>query len=280
MGPPALDVAITNLYRRVRTKLRPAAGVAERQPDEPGSPWWGEHLARYQFASQYVTPGIAALDIACGTGFGVRLLREKGAHVFGVDIDAEATRRAGQTTPRDRALVLRGNGLVLPFASGTFGLITSFETIEHLHERQAFAAELRRVLAPGGICLLSTPNAFYSRPVNGVPRNPFHLHEYQPDELGAELSLTFPNVRVLGQRLDGRYRVPPFWDDQQRLPRTPGAQAGLWTRRIMHRLPETARDRASQLLWGHQFFPTAADYHFDLAGIDQAQVLVAICQSA
>jgi SAM-dependent methyltransferase len=277
---PALDVALTNLYRRLRTRLGPSNGVAERQPDEPGSPWWGEHLARYQFASKFVTPSVRTLDIACGTGFGVRRLRDSGAHVIGVDIDPEATRRAGASAAGPTALVLRADGLRLPFASGTFGLITSFETIEHLQQRPGFAAELRRVLAPGGVCLMSTPNAFYSRPVGGVPRNPFHVHEYQPAELAAELGRTFENVQVVGQILDGRFRVPPFWDDQQRLPRTPGAQAGLWTRRLLHRLPQTARDRASRLVWGHEFFPEAADYHFDLTQVEEAQVLLAICRGS
>ncbi len=48
----------------------------------------------------------------------------------------------------------------------------------------------------------------------------------------------------------------------------------------MYRLPAAARDRASHLVWGHEFFPVAADYHFDLVHVEDAQVLVAICGSA
>lgn len=273
--------ALTNLYRRLRVgRGAKRTGIAERQPDERGSPWWGEHLARYEFAKKFLRPGIFTLDFACGTGFGLRLLRQSGARVVGADIDAEATRRAAETVAGDNALVLRGDGRWLPFASRTFGLITSFETIEHLEERAAFVAELRRVLAPDGVCLISTPNALYSRPVDGKPRNPFHVHEYEPAELEAELRDTFGRVQIVGQILDGRFRVPPFWEDQQRLARTPATLAGLWTRRIMHRLPAATRDRACHLVWGHEFFPVVADYHFDLVRVEDAQVLVAICGSA
>lgn len=273
--------ALSNFYRRLRSNLGgKRTGIAERQPDEPGSPWWGEHLARYQFAKKFVRPGIMTLDFACGTGFGLRLLCASGARVVGADIDAGATRRAAETVGSNNAVVLRGDARRMPFASRVFGLITSFETIEHLEDRTAFVAELRRVLASDGVCLISTPNALYSRPVDGKPRNPFHVHEYEPAELETELRHTFSRVQIVGQILDGRFRVPPFWDDQQRLPRTPATLAGLWTRRIVHRLPAATRDRASHLIWGHTFFPLAADYHFDLARVEDAQVLVAICGSA
>jgi SAM-dependent methyltransferase len=253
---------------------------AERQADEPGSPWWGEHVARYEFATTIVERGTPALDIACGTGFGLRVLRECGARVVGADIDASALRRAAQTVAGTRVPILRADGCRLPFATGAFGLVTSFETIEHLQERARFVAELRRVLAPEGTCLISTPNAQYSRPVDGKPRNPFHQHEYEPGEFEAELRQSFGRVQVVGQVLDGRFRVPPFWDDQQRLPRTVSTLAGLWTRRLMHRLPPSLRDRASRFVWGHDFFPAPADYHFDVVRLKEAQVLLGICGSA
>jgi SAM-dependent methyltransferase len=253
-------------------------GAAERQSDEPGSPWWGEHQARYLFATRFFDEGAPTLDIACGTGYGVGILRQHGAVVCGVDVDAGATQAAARLHARGPGtLVLRGDGRRLPFASGRFRMITSFETIEHLHERAAFTGELSRVLAPEGVCLISTPNALYTRPVDGKPSNPFHVHEYQAAELQAELRPHFAYVQIVGQVLDGRFRVPPFWTDQQRLPRTPAAQAGLWTRRFVQRLPLRARDPVSRAIWGHQFFPVASDYHFDLARVDQATVLVAIC---
>lgn len=268
-----LPASVARMLRRPGAQ----AGAAERQPDEPGSPWWGEHVARYRLATTFVRPGVAVLDIACGTGFGLRLLRESGARVVGADVDAEALRRAARTVADAGIPILRGDGCRLPFADGAFGLVVSFETIEHLETRRAFVGELRRVLAPGGTCLISTPNALYTRPVDGKPRNPFHVHEYAPAEFAAELRASFGRVQLVGQALDGRFRVPPFWEEQQRLVRTPGNLAGLWSRRILYRLPAALHDRASRLIWGHAFFPEAADYHFDLIGLEKAHVLLGIC---
>jgi SAM-dependent methyltransferase len=109
-------------------------------------------------------------------------IRGCGARPFGVDLDPSATEAAVRQDP-GRQSVLRGNGCQLPFPDGLFSLVTSFETIEHLHARKALVAELRRVLAPDGVFILSTPNANHTRPVNGKPDNPFHVHEYTPDEL-------------------------------------------------------------------------------------------------
>src|SRR4030095_14399700 len=96
--------------------------------------------------------------IACGTGYGIGLMQTKAAFVVGVDVDVEAALEAVNECA-ERAAVLLGNGLGMPFEDKSFDLITSFETLEHFHERTAFLAELHRVLRPNGLLLLSTPNA-------------------------------------------------------------------------------------------------------------------------
>jgi SAM-dependent methyltransferase len=48
-------------------------------------------------------------------------------------------------------------GQPLPFRTGAFAVVTTLETIEHLLDPDAFLAEIRRVLAPGGVLVLSTP---------------------------------------------------------------------------------------------------------------------------
>jgi SAM-dependent methyltransferase len=263
----------------LRSFLGPAPdGAAERQPTDVSSAYWGESAARYEFALQFVHADTVALDVACGTGYGLRLISGRGARPFGVDLDPEATHAAISQDPYRRSVVLRGNGCRLPFRDATFSLVTSFETIEHLHTRAELVVELRRVLRPNGVLVLSTPNALHTRPVNGKPDNPFHVHEYTPPELRQELSACFEDVQLLGQILDGRFRIPPYWLDQQRLPRTPGAQLGLLTRKVMNRLPQGVRDQMSQVLWGHSFFPRSRDYHFDAAGIERAANLVAVCR--
>ena len=71
--------------------------------------------------------GKLVLDIACGTGYGIGLLRSRAKFVCGVDIDAKAADEA-RAECGDNASVLLGNGLGLPFGDDSFDLITSFET--------------------------------------------------------------------------------------------------------------------------------------------------------
>src|SRR2546425_12140827 len=53
------------------------------------SPWWGVHASRYLFAERFVG-GRLVLDIACGTGYGLPILRTSARAVVGVDADFEA----------------------------------------------------------------------------------------------------------------------------------------------------------------------------------------------
>ncbi|PYS51295.1 MAG: hypothetical protein DMF68_04625 [Acidobacteria bacterium] len=244
----------------------------------PGSPWYVVHMARYLFAQQRVESGLT-LDIACGTGYGLPVLQARARKVIGVELDPRAAREALRYVEGSPAAVIMADGCVLPFADETFDCITSFETIEHLEERRSFVAELRRVLKREGICILSTPNAYHTKPVNGKPRHPDHVHEYTPEELEAELRDYFKEVELLGQSLDERYRIPPFWDEQEEL-KTKSAslrmQVGLW--RVLNKVPWRARERLSRAFLGHSLIPAENDYRFTQATIKTAPVTVAICR--
>lgn len=240
------------------------------------SPYWGEHAARYVFARPLIA-GQVVLDIACGTGYGIGLLKSEAKLVVGVDIDPDALRQARAETGA-KAAVLLGDGCRLPFADGTFGAVTSFETLEHLHERRAFAAELARVLKPNGTLILSTPNAIYTQPVDGVPANKFHIHEYEPAELQAELGEVFEVDQFLGQTLDQRFKVSPFFEGQKRMPRDLATNLRLVGWKAFNKIPFSARERLSQMIWGEPFYPTEMDYNFSERTVEQAPTLLAVCR--
>ena len=239
------------------------------------SPWWGVHAARYLFAQRFAEHR-RILDVACGSGYGLPLLAHAGHAVVGADADFEALRTARACAG---ARVVRSDACRLPFGDASWDVVTSFETIEHLQDRRAFVDEIRRVLVPGGVCVMSTPNANYTRPVDGVPRNPFHVHEYTPEEFASELRRRFAQVELLGQTLSARFVVSPFWDDQQRMPRWPVPQLRLMTWRLLRRMPAAARDGFSRAIWGHALIPSEYDYEFAAAAVDEAPVLVAVCRA-
>lgn len=234
-------------------------------------------MARYRFAQPFVLGG-RALDVACGSGYGLPLLRARAPWVVGVDTDRATLRDARTGIDAGAALLVAADGAALPFPDGSFSAITSFETIEHLHQRTRFVGEMRRVLAPEGTCIVSTPNANHTTPVAGKPRNPHHVFEYTPSELRAELERHFSDVRLLGQALDPRFSISPFIDEQEKLPSTIVARARLLVWRALNKLPVVLREALSAALWQRPFFPGSADYLFSETLLERAPVQVAICR--
>lgn len=240
------------------------------------SPYWGEHAARYVFARPFVENG-KLLDIACGTGYGVSILQDSAKQIVGVDIDANAAADANSQCS-EKSSVLLADGLNLPFAENAFDAATSFETLEHLHDRGRFLSELHRVLRPGGMLLLSTPNADYTKPVDGKPANPFHVYEYRPCELREELEKQFTVENFLGQKLNSSIVIPPFYDAQQRLRKDLSTQMRLFGWKVFNKIPFRMREGLSQMIWGKPFYPTEMDYNFDEHEVASAPVLLAVCR--
>lgn len=260
------------------TGKRGEVAAEERLDLDPSSPLWGDHRSRYHFASDFAG-GRRVLDIACGTGLGSGILLRAGATaVVGIDISATALARAGRAVPAGCSLA-RADGTALPLRGHAFGLVTSFETIEHLQEPARFLAELRRVLTPGGTLVLSTPNALYTKPVDGTPANPFHIKEFTPSELSDLLSPHFGNVRLLGQRCDDRYRACPFWNLPEMLPQDTRGRLEVLACKLESRLPERARERVSQALHHRPFYPGELDFTFTEAAVDVGHVLLAVAET-
>ena len=173
---------------------------SERQPVETTGRWWGEHIHRYNVALSFIQPNDIVLDIACGTGFGTEIIAANTTgKVTGGDIAAEAIEecKGRWNKPNLEFKVLDGTRLEYP--DNHFDKIVSFETIEHTGQYKEMAAEFARVLKPGGMLILSTPNRAVSSP-DGVIVNPFHIQEFTVDELGEILSPHFSTVEQAGQR--------------------------------------------------------------------------------
>jgi SAM-dependent methyltransferase len=81
----------------------------------------------------------------------------------------------------------------IPFAKRSFGLIVSFQVIEHLEDPTVYLDAIAGLLAPDGVALITTPNSLMSDHVN-----PFHVHEYQAEELAARLRRRFRSVELQG----------------------------------------------------------------------------------
>lgn len=158
-----------------------------------------EHLHRYSFAANLVR-NRDVLDVGSGEGFGAAILAETAKTVTGVDVDAETVRHSAEEYARDNLTFLTASASALPFDEGSFDVVTCFEVIEHLDEHDALLQEIKRVLRPHGILMISTPDrdAYASR---GAEPNPFHVRELDTGEFDDLLGRFFRDRAIWGQRV-------------------------------------------------------------------------------
>jgi SAM-dependent methyltransferase len=165
-------------------------------PDETEPGVVALHLKRYVFAEPWCR-GREVLDVACGAGYGTAHLGRVASRVVGGDVSEEAIAYARGRYAGDNVEFLVFDAAALPFEDDAFDCVVSFETIEHLPDRERYLAEVRRVLRPGGAYVVSTPRA--DETVER-PENPFHHVEYSERDFRELLGRHFGDVRLYGQR--------------------------------------------------------------------------------
>jgi len=158
-----------------------------------------EHLHRYAVAFG-LAQGKRVLDIACGEGYGSNLLAFVASKVIGVDLDAATIAHAKAKYQRANLDFAKGSCIQIPCEDHSIDLVASFETIEHISEHAAFLSEIKRVLAPGGILVISSPHKAEYQKVSEAA-NPFHEAELDHDEFVQLITNTFEHSVVAKQRL-------------------------------------------------------------------------------
>ena len=133
-----------------------------------------------------VSQGTRVLEIGCGGGGLLRLLRERGAVAVGIDtleIALELARGRDDPPGRLYDVIRIGEDGALPFRDAAFDAVIGQHVVEHLPDADAALREWKRVLAPGGRLALATPNARYPDPAHFEDAD--HARVFSPRELGA-----------------------------------------------------------------------------------------------
>lgn len=165
-------------------------------PGEVDANLLNEHLARYAFAAR-LARSRRVLDAGCGAGYGCAELAQSATLVVGVDVAREAVEYAREHYQLPNVQFEQGSCTALQWPDGSFDLVVAFEVIEHLSEWRELLVEVRRVLAPDGQFVVSTPNKLYYSETRGhAGPNPYHVHEFDYDEFRAALESVFPAVSL------------------------------------------------------------------------------------
>jgi 2-polyprenyl-3-methyl-5-hydroxy-6-metoxy-1,4-benzoquinol methylase len=171
--------------------------------------------ARYKLATQYAQNKVV-LDIGCGAGYGSDQLICAGAKkVYGVDYIAHSIVYC-QAHHRHRNLFFRQGDITrLDFDDNYFDQICAFEVIEHIKNYREAIGELHRVLKPGGLLIISTPNKAIYSPNSKKPFHPFHYHEWFLDDF-KKILIGFKIQKILGQYFKGSKRLLyPKWSPKR-----------------------------------------------------------------
>ena len=141
------------------------------------------------------------LDLACGEGYGSYLLAKTAKSVVGIDIDESSIKHARNKYIKHNLDFKVGSITEVPITGAPlFDVAVCFEALEHIEDHQKLLSEVKRLLTPDGVFIVSTPNkTVYS----DEPQfnNAFHVHELYFDEFRELFEKYFKNVKFLGQRI-------------------------------------------------------------------------------
>jgi 2-polyprenyl-3-methyl-5-hydroxy-6-metoxy-1,4-benzoquinol methylase len=155
-GRPAVDF-VTHVFRS-RPDWR-EADVSRRTREVVEGP---DHLA--DDLDGWLAPVVASgfLDLGCGPGQLLAAAARRGVNGVGVDVMLEwlVVARALIEENGGTAVLAAGMAEALPLRSGSVGAVVSLDTIEHVGDQAQYLREIDRVVAPGGVVALATPNRF------------------------------------------------------------------------------------------------------------------------
>lgn len=170
--------------------------VIERvYPDDPrvSRKTLAHHIARYRFAAHIQEPKGDSLDICCGSGYGVEILRLAGYSAKGFDRSKEAITYARTHYP---FCSFEQTDISTAYY-GTNSLVTFYEAIEHLSFEEGIEAIRKtRLSIQKGILVVSTPRDLNEK------YNLFHKSQWEVDHLKDALRVFFTTVDMLGQDWD------------------------------------------------------------------------------
>ncbi len=168
-------------------------------PWAPGAAVGCEHFHRYAFAARFAK-GKRVLVLGSGEGYGAAALAECAAEVVCVEASEEAVRHASGKYARKNLRFVRGAVTAIPAEAGEgFDVVTCFDVLERVGEHDRLLGEAKRMLAPGGVFLISMPRTLSYSDLVGAS-HPFHVREMGREDLVALAKKFFRTTAIFAQK--------------------------------------------------------------------------------
>lgn len=175
----------------------------DREKDLTGAVLRRRHEAAYTFARDFVAEGESyVVDVACGVGYGSRILSDAGAYYVGLDRASDALRKAERLRDSPGTFMAANAIGGVPVESNCADLVLAFQIIEHIPPRvtDRFLDELSRICKTDGHIIFTTPNRRHRLLPLQPPWNPYHEREFDRKGLAELLNGRFSDVSLLGLR--------------------------------------------------------------------------------
>ena len=159
------------------------------------------HLIAYKEAAKIISGKV--LELGSGEGYGIKELAPY-ADTY-IAADKFLTSIPDKKQHKDKVKFIQ---LEFPplenIEDNSIDYVVTFQVIEHIERDQEFLQEIFRVLKKGGQLILTTPNKSMS-----LTRNPWHIREYNPQEMELLLQKFFTDYKVYG--LFGNKKVMNYY---------------------------------------------------------------------
>jgi len=188
------------------------------------------HLVAYKEAAKMISGTV--LEIGSGEGYGMELAPIADKYIA---VDKYDTYISDELKGENDITFIQTEVPPLKdVADNSVDFAVTFQVIEHIQNDELFLKEIKRVLKPGGKLIMTTPNVKMS-----LTRNPWHIREYSPEQMGNVLKSVFENFELKG--VFGNKKVMDYYqknkDSVRRITRWDIFNMQYWMPRWLLQIP-------------------------------------------
>ncbi len=158
------------------------------------------HLFAYEFIMGELSEDATVLELGFGEGYGAHLISKEVKELVALDVNDSVISYSNEKYGGANCRFQCYDGHEIPYSANHFDHVISLQVIEHVEDDNNFVKEIHRVMKPGAISWITTPNRTHRIKPGKKIWNKFHVREYYPEELDAVLRNTFTDTSVCGIR--------------------------------------------------------------------------------